>query len=128
MYFFNRGVLKCFDSVRFDKSVSSSDIINTIQARDERTLLFNLLNISLSSKVKSQYVNAAIKKGIIRKKQFKMFCNALYDFRCSVVHAKDSKKKDCYIPEIVSDCSDLAFWIVIIKDICKRVINDLNVI
>jgi len=125
-FFFYRALENELKKQRFDPSISEKSIIKTIQKKDERTLLFSLLNKTLTDSKKRKIVSFLFNKSIIEKGKFDFFCNKLYDYRNSLVHSKEYQIDTTNIPDLFSESKEYKIWNYVIRDIAKICISRLN--
>lgn len=125
-FFFYRALENELKKHRFDSAISEKSIIQTIQKKDERSLLFALLNNTLTSAEKRKIVSFLINKSIIEKDSFEYFCNRLYDYRNSLVHSKEYQIDTTNLPDLFNERKEYEIWNYVIRNIAKICISRLN--
>lgn len=105
-FFFNRALEYELKKSRLDSNVSEKKIIQTIQKKDEKHLLYTLLNNTLTSAEKKRIVSFLLSKSLIEKDKFECFCNKLYEYRNSLVHAKEYQIDLINLPDLFDENKD----------------------
>jgi hypothetical protein len=125
-FFFNRSLENELKKLRFDSTKSEKEIIQTIQKKDERYLLFMMLNNTLTIAEKKRIVSFLLSKSLIDKNKFEYFCNKLYEYRNSLVHAKENQIDYTKLPDIFNEFKDYQDWNAVIRLLAKKCIERLN--
>ena len=125
-FFFNRGLEKELESRRYKSSIEEKDIISLIQNKDERSLLRNLINKVLTKSEKKKLIDSLLRKNLIKDGSFDKFSNKLYEYRNSIVHAKENQLSNTILPDIFNEKNDYKVWNYVIKYISEQCIKRMN--
>jgi hypothetical protein len=125
-FFFNRSLENELKKFRLDPTLTEKEIILTIQKKDERNLLFRLLKNALTSSEKNKLVLFLLSKSIIDKNSFDHLCTKLYDYRNSLVHAKEYQIDSTNLPDLFNEKNDYRVWNYVIRVLAKTCIARLN--
>jgi len=125
-FFFNRSLEHELRKLRLDSTISEKEIIQVIQKKDERYLLFTLLNNALTNAEKKRIISFLLSKSLIDKDKFEYFCNKLYDYRNSLVHAKEYQIDSIKLPDLFDERKDYQIWNYVIRALAKTCIARLN--
>lgn len=125
-FFFYRGMEKELESCRYDKAISEKEILSIIQNKDERSLLKNLLNNVLTKNEKKKLIDYLLNKDYLKDNNFDKFSNRIYDYRNSIVHAKENQISNTNLPDIFNEDEDYQVWNYLIKYIAEHCIKRLN--
>jgi hypothetical protein len=129
-YYFNRYKLKKIDQLRYDQNTATVEIIKTASLKTECDYLIGLAEEVLIEKEKINITSYASKNNLIIKSDFVSLIKKLYEFRNSIVHAKETKLD----LTLIKDAFDFAFesqtngWIYIIQTLATAAIQYYNVI
>ncbi|WP_445664400.1 hypothetical protein [Fodinibius sp. AD559] len=125
-FFFNRYKKKRLEELRFDKNISEQKIIEEITLIREEQYIVKMLNWSLTDSMQKKLYEYAFHHSLITSNSFSQLCSKLYEFRNSIVHAKESELDKTQIPDPFQHNSQTQNWIFITKFISERLIKDLN--
>lgn len=125
-FFFYRALESELKKQRFDSAVSEKSIIQSIQKKDERSLLLKLLKNTLTSAEKQKIVSFLLHKSLIDKNSFDCFSDKLYEYRNSLVHAKEYQINSTQIPDLFGEKNECNAWNFVIRNIAKICISRLN--
>lgn len=125
-FFFYRALENELKKLRFDSNVAEKTIIQTIQKKDERNLLFTLLSNTLTDAEKRNIVSFLLHKSIIDKNTFTCLCNRLYDYRNSLVHSKEYQINSTQLPDLFNERKEYEIWNYVIRNIARICISRLN--
>lgn len=126
-FFFGRGTETEVKNCRFDKSITEKQLISLIQSKDERSQLKNLLKNVLNKSDITLLTNYLMHKGYLNDNSFGNFTNRIYEYRNSVVHAKENQIKDTKLPDIFGENDDYLSWNYLIKYIAEKCIQRINI-
>lgn len=126
-FFFNRSLENELKKLRLDSTISEKEIIQVIQKKDERYLLFKLLNNALTKAEKKRIISFLLSKSLIDKDKFEYFCNKLYDYRNSLVHAKEYQIDSIMLPDLFDEKKDYQVWNYVVRVLAKTCIARLNI-
>ncbi len=125
-FFFNRALEHEFKKLRNDSNISEKEIIKIIQRKDERYLLFTLLNNILTKAEKKRIVTFLISKSFIDKDKFEYFCGKLYEYRNSLVHAKEYQIDSTKLPDLFNETKDYKIWNYVVRVLARACIERMN--
>lgn len=126
-YFFSRSLMVQFHSMRADRNITDDELIGFVKKRDEASLLKKLLNSCITPAHKKRLASIAKNRGLITKETFTDLTNALYDFRNSVVHAKEEFISQAVIPNPLKFDSYTNLWNSIVRDLAVKAIQKYNI-
>lgn len=125
-YFMNRARIRKIHEMRFDKNYNDTELIVVAEHKNEEMLLSNLLNESLSSSQKRKISNYVYNRKILKEDNYRLLSRALYNYRNSIVHAKEQQIIDTKIPDLFEQNNDNLPWIYIIDKIAMECIKKYN--
>lgn len=125
-FYFERNYYKKLSLLRVDTKTSNKELINYIKSGNERSLLYELLDSRLNIKSKDDIVYYARKRGLVKSKLFNNFVESLYDYRCSVVHSKESLKDKTLLHSQIYVTESTKSWNYIVKMIATKIIRSME--
>lgn len=128
-YFFLRSQSYKIDNLRYKKNITSIDLLKEITLKDERTKLFNLLQqvctVNIQKKIITEYNNYNQKTATITS--LKVLSDHIYEFRCSLVHAKEDEIGKTNIPDIFGKQNN-NYFINIVEILASASIKKFNLV
>lgn len=125
-FFISRSILKRIADLRYDSSVSEEEILNLVNLRTEERQLRNLLEEVLSDHQKNQLKEFCFRNNLTQNTEFNQFVSALYAYRNSLVHAKESEINNTVFPNPFDLKEDNDKWLFVIDDLALRCIRRYN--
>ncbi|MFM2057007.1 MAG: hypothetical protein RLY71_1392 [Pseudomonadota bacterium] len=107
--------------LRFDIKVSDKTFLNQVQVlgRDEKNALIRLID-SLEN---SSIISYAMKKALIKTPTNGELGAKIYEFRNSIVHAKDDHKSPIHVDSIFIESNNVILWHFILKELAELSMN-----
>lgn len=125
-FFMNRARIQKVAEVRLDNNFSDNELIDIIEKNNEEKLLSNLLTEALNSNKKKRMASYAFNKKLIKIDDYKILSKALYNYRNSIVHAKEKEINKIRLPDPFKQIEEINPWIKIIDEISLNCINRYN--
>jgi len=126
-FFFHSSILNTINKIRFDKEITSEELLKMISSRNESTQLENLLKDTLEEKIKNKIVRFALDKEIITSDKFSLFSRDLYKFRNALVNAKEKEVETTKFPNPFEIDKKTNYWVTIVEEIALIAIKKYNV-
>jgi len=112
--------------LRTNNNTSNKELINYIRTNNERSLLYELLDSKLSYSSKKDIFSYARKKSLVKGGKFNNFVESLYDYRCSVVHSKESSREKTLLQSQILINESTTSWNYIAKMIATKIIRSME--
>ncbi len=126
-FFMQRAIIKKIDDVRKNDNVSTEDILKISSNRNEEKQLSNLLQEVATESLRNRLCNYCISKQIIPSgSAYNKIHKELYQFRNSLVHAKETELNRAYIPDIFGNGSTVESWNYVVEMLAIRCIEKYN--
>lgn len=125
-FFMNRSAVATIDKLRRDPSVSSGDILRYAAAKNEESLLAQLVQHVLTPAQKKKLNYYLSLHGLLKDSAPPALAKTLYAFRNSVIHAKEGELARILVPDPFKESESLAKWIYVARFIAERSIKVLN--
>lgn len=125
-FFFNRFQEKKLNELRYDDHLSEKEILKQISLNRELEYIINMVNWALTDSMKSKLVDFAYHHSLIQSSNINVLSESLYEFRNSIVHAKESELDRTTIPDPFNVETQINKWIFIVRFIAERLIKELN--
>lgn len=125
-FFTNRSAISSIDKMRRDQAVPSSDILKFIVAKNEESLLIQLVHNVLTSSQKEKLTSHAHRNRLLTDTAPAALAKALYTFRNSVIHAKEVEIAKTMAPDPFRESEPFEKWTYIVRFIAERSIIKLN--
>jgi hypothetical protein len=129
-YFFSRSQEYKIEKLRYKKSIKSFELLKEIKLKDEKNKLVNLLEMAITAKTKvkliHEYNNHCIKGQSITS--FKSLSEKIYNYRCSIVHAKEEEILKTTLPDIFFENCDDRFYYDLVNKLAELCINKFNLV
>lgn len=125
-FFISRSILKRIADLRYNSSVSEEEILALINVRTEELQLRNLLEEVLSQRRKNELKESCFRNALIQDTEFSQVVSALYAYRNSLVHAKESQLNNTVFPNPFDLKEENDKWLLIIDDLALRCIRKYN--
>ena len=114
--------------LRYKTSISNTDFLKIIKEyQNEVDSLRILLAYVLTDIEQSKLLQILYANKVIIKCQKDSLYKLLYNFRCSIVHAKSSKKETIIIPDPLGIDNKIDIWSSVTKKIAEKCIAKLSV-
>lgn len=126
-YFFTRYQEKRLAELRYDTDVQTANLLDEVLLRQEIQFLQRMLLWGITSALREKLCNFAFYHGLVEDSSFDKLVRGLYQFRNSVVHAKEKELELTFIPDPFEQNRQLPKWIYIAKTFAERLIKKLNV-
>lgn len=127
-YFFFRSLLQQLSRVRRDDGVSDEDLLALAKTPNEVSHLQKLLAGCVPRSRQKGLCWFAQKKGLIKGSGFGELVGALYQFRNSVVHAKEEQIARAVVPDPFESNPVVSSWNAIIRELAMRAIRRYNTV
>lgn len=127
-FFMQRARLQKMKEMRFDEKIPDSILLKTFDQKNEEAQLENLLNEAITINKKKKISGYAFHKNLIKEDNFKFIGPALYKFRNSIVHAKESQISDTKIPDPFQPEDRILPWAYIMDEFIQSCIRKYNTI
>ena len=98
-FFFERNKTMKISQLRFDKTITAEELIRSAIIRSERDHLAELAFEITTPSIRDSLTYFAQKYRLIAKRDFSLLPTALYEFRNSLVHAKENEITRTRIPD-----------------------------
>ena len=125
-FFMQRGVIKAIDTARYDRTVTSQQILKTIATRNEKSQLEQLIQKILTDAKKRKLDEYARRNVPMKCTSQGSLADQLYTFRNSVIHAKEAEITQTTLPSPFQPDELLARWNYIVKILADNAIRKLN--
>lgn len=125
-FFTNRSAIASIDKMRRDQAVPSSDILKFTVAKNEESLLIQLVQNVLTSSQKKKLISYSYNNRLLTDTTPATLAKALYAFRNSVIHAKEVELAKTMVPDPFRESEPLEKWTYIVRFIAERSIRKLN--
>jgi len=125
-FFFHRSTVSTVEAMRHDSAVNAEAIIAAARRRYERYQLTDLLKGILTRSQTKKLVEYASAKCMTDKNTLQSMADSLYEYRNSIVHAKESEITKTIVPDGFAVTDDLARWTYIVKVCAERAIRVHN--
>ena len=112
--------------LRSDVSVSVANLIGIVKNRSERDQLRHLLSRITTHAQRRRLTKFAKDYKLVQNEKFEDLVGALYDFRCSIVHAKVSEMERTRVPNPLQSDNILTHWIYLTRELAKRAVQKLG--
>ena len=125
-FFISRAIHRKIANLRYDSSKSEEYILDSISFRSEEQQLSNLMKESLTLNLKSKLKEFCYRNNLIESNNFNLVSIALYAYRNSLVHAKESEIARTNFPNPFENYEDINSWIFVVDEIARRCIKKYN--
>jgi hypothetical protein len=116
---------KQITQLRHDTALSENDFAKRILdliSKDEKGPLLKLINLSGDATVAQQ----AFAAGFIQNENIGLLGEAIYAFRNSIVHGKNSHGYDLQSTSILADNPSLPVWRALLQALAKKVMHSFG--
>lgn len=125
-YFTTQEVIDEINRLRHDTKVDTKELIRMIGKKGECDSLRVLLNRRLTPSMRGRFANYAYYKKLIKKNSFDALVDGLYEYRCSIVHAKEAMLDRTSIPDPFAADHRMTAWTFLMRKIAVRVVAVMN--
>jgi hypothetical protein len=127
-YFFYRSLLQQLSRARHDDGVADEDLLALAKTPNEVSHLQKLLAGCVPRSRQKGLCWFAQRKGLIKGNSFGDLVAALYQFRNSVVHAKEEQIARAVVPDPFEQNAMASSWNAIIRELAMRAIRRYNTV
>lgn len=115
--------------LRYKTDLTNKEFLQSIKKyKSEVDSLNLLLAYVLSDNDQKRLMQILLKNKIINEKSKEKLYNALYSFRCSIVHAKSTMEETIIIPDPLGIDNKIDIWSSITKQISEKCIAKLSML
>jgi hypothetical protein len=125
-FFFQQAFELQISDLRKDKNITEKQLIEFIHKKNERNLLNNLIKKILTPSDKKKLINYLMSHNLLKTNNINKFSDCIYDYRNSIVHAKETQKDKIILPNIFEQNNETKIWNYVIKYLSEAAINRLN--
>lgn len=125
-FFMEQALIERAKVLRNDNTVSEIELIKELSIRTEEEQLINLIKSITTSYKKGKMMDYCIFNGIINVREFKSIPKKLYQYRNSLVHAKEKEITRTNIPSPFENIPNEITWINIVEEFARECIKKLN--
>lgn len=125
-FFMNRAFEAKLKGMRYDKSISESQLISHLKPKGELKLLENLVDECITVTKKEELIDIALSNNLISERNYSVLIRKLYEFRNSVVHAKETQIENAVIPDPFELDFTVDNWIGIVSELARQCIAKYN--
>lgn len=125
-FFTERAKERKLKELRFDNTINETEILKTLDLKNEEKHLEMLLKESVTESLKRKLTGYAFNNRLIEEEKFNKLVRQLYKFRNSVVHAKEGQIQDTLIPNPFEENLTINRWIYIADELSRRCIKKYN--
>ncbi|MBD9177653.1 MAG: hypothetical protein EGP82_00485, partial [Odoribacter splanchnicus] len=125
-FFMQRAILNKIQTIRYDTNISEDSLDKMLNLRYEEKQLANLIEDVLDKAHKQKVVDLAIDNKLIKEGYISNISSSLYNFRNSLVHAKENELEKTKFPNPFEVNHLVDKWISVIEIISLECIRKYN--
>jgi len=125
-YFFKAGFEREVARLRMDQAISVTELVKVARERSEEEQLARLLHVSTTPAAKRRFASWARSKRLIAKESFELLPQALYAYRCAIVHAKAQEVHRTRLPDPLQHSDGLSAWQDITRELAIAAMKRFN--
>lgn len=125
-FFMQRAILNKIQTIRYDTNISENTLYKMLNLRYEEKQLANLIEDVLDKAHKQKVVDLAIDNKLIKEGCISNISSSLYNFRNSLVHAKESEIEKTKFPNPFEVNHIVDKWISVVEIISLECIRKYN--
>jgi len=125
-FFMEQAVIATAKTLRHDTNITEIELIRELSIRTEEDQLINLFKSVTTSSKRRKLIDYCSAKGLISERKFIQIPTQLYQYRNSLVHAKEKEINRTNIPNPFEDIPDNEVWTYIAEEVARVCIGKLN--
>lgn len=125
-FFIKRSIVNRISDIRYDRNISADEILTTLNFRNEEQHIKNLLEDILTEKNKKKISKYCSQNVLIDADDFISVSTALYKYRNSLVHAKETEINKTMFPNPFEQVDEVNKWIYVVDEIALMCIKKYN--
>lgn len=125
-FFIWRAILQKIKDVRNETSISEEEIFEVVNMHNDAVQLNNLLKECLSTDEKNEITEFCMETKLIDVATFPKVCENFYQYRNSLVHAKETEIHRINIPDPFAKEDQKLAWIKVVDQIALNCIEKYN--
>lgn len=125
-FFMQRAILNRIQTIRYDSNISEETLYKMLNLRYEEKQLANLIEDVLDENHKQRVIEFATNNKLIKESCASNIASSLYNYRNSLVHAKESELEKAKFPNPFKVNYTVNKWINVVKIISLECIRKYN--
>lgn len=125
-FFIWRAIIQKIKDLRNEMSISEEEIFEVVNMHNDANQLNNLLRECLSTDEKNEIIKFCMENKLIDVATFPKVCENFYQYRNSLVHAKETEIYKINIPDPFSKEDQKLAWIKVVDQIALNCIDKYN--